>query len=400
MGGGDGDGDTDTEGDGDTDVDGDTDTDADGDGDSDIDTDSDSDGDTHCDDGTSPSCRTPQPVCDAEWETLAVQGSCWACVSSVTCKPWGEAGCKTDGDCTPPEVCEQCATGSCPGCEDCVAGCVAPRTATDTDRETDTKTDTDGPTTVAQQPVMFRIVNNSTGIKYLWGSVPVVAEMEHAGDLNTIALNPPDCAFHCDTVNPGDHCCIDCEYNPSVIAILPGEYYEHRWDGSRTVYHEAPCSDCSCYTQEDPLAGDYAAYINAYDEASCSYGSCEPVDTTGRHQGWDVNGDSARFETPFTVLYEDNVVIIEIWGGRDTSCDDGSTVVCDKDQMSCLSPEERLAIYEGCWECVSSFTCKPWGVPGCVVDDDCEGWETCNECAIGSCPGCLDCVPGCVALLD
>lgn len=271
---------------------------------------------------------------------------------------------------------------------------------TDTDRETDTGTDTEEPTTVDQPPVTFRVVNNSAGIKYLWGSVPIVAEMDHTGGVNTIGLSPPECDYHCDSVNPGDSCCIDCAYYPLVIAILPGETYAQRWDGERTVYHEAPCSDCSCYTREDPLVGDYTAYVTAYDEVSCSFGSCEPIDATGRHEGWDVTGASARFETPFTLLYEDDVVVIEIWDGRDTSCDDGSTVVCEKDELSCLSPEERLAIYEGCWECVSSFTCKPWGVPGCVTDDDCEGWETCNECAIGSCPGCLDCVPGCVVLPD
>ncbi len=79
--------------------------------------------DTRCDDGEPITCPATAPACAAE-EVAAIQGGCWACVNAVTCAPWGTAGCAVDSDCSAREYCTDCATGSCPDCDDCVAGCV------------------------------------------------------------------------------------------------------------------------------------------------------------------------------------------------------------------------------------------------------------------------------------
>ena len=124
---GDGDGDADADGDSDADADSDGDGDADGDSDTDTntdgDTDTDTDTDSDCDDGTEPLCKMAQPEC-TEHEILAVQDSCWICVNPATCKPWGEAGCKSSVDCEPGHVCDFCGTSSCPMCDDCLAACL------------------------------------------------------------------------------------------------------------------------------------------------------------------------------------------------------------------------------------------------------------------------------------
>ncbi len=76
-----------------------------------------------CHDGSDPICPSPPPGC-TEYEVLTVRGGCWACLNIETCMPWGEPGCAGDSDCVPAMYCDDCASSSCPGCEDCVAGCL------------------------------------------------------------------------------------------------------------------------------------------------------------------------------------------------------------------------------------------------------------------------------------
>lgn len=86
--------------------------------------------DTRCDEGDL-LCDSLPPTC-GDLEVAAIQDGCWACVNAITCRPWGEAGCETDQTCAPTERCDPCATGSCPFCEDCVAGCVVHGCPTET----------------------------------------------------------------------------------------------------------------------------------------------------------------------------------------------------------------------------------------------------------------------------
>ncbi len=76
-----------------------------------------------CDDGSFLECDMIEPTCEPG-SVSAVIGGCWQCVNPLTCLPWGEPGCETDRDCDRGEECNDCATSSCPFCEDCVAACV------------------------------------------------------------------------------------------------------------------------------------------------------------------------------------------------------------------------------------------------------------------------------------
>ncbi|RME25261.1 MAG: hypothetical protein D6806_08145 [Deltaproteobacteria bacterium] len=86
--------------------------------------------DTSCDDGNTLSCGDAQPQC-AHWEIPAIVDGCWLCVNPDTCRPWSEPGCTTDAQCSPEQRCDDCARGSCPECEDCVADCVPHGCATE-----------------------------------------------------------------------------------------------------------------------------------------------------------------------------------------------------------------------------------------------------------------------------
>lgn len=79
-----------------------------------------------CDDGSFLECDMIEPECE-EGSVSAVIRGCWECVNPLTCLAWGEPGCATDRDCADDEVCDDCATSSCPFCEDCVAACIPPR---------------------------------------------------------------------------------------------------------------------------------------------------------------------------------------------------------------------------------------------------------------------------------
>jgi hypothetical protein len=82
--------------------------------------------------------------------------------------------------------------------------------------------------------------------------------------------------------------------------------------------------------------------------------------------------------------------------GRDTSCDDGSVVMCDMMPPQCDERFEILAVQNNCYRCVNPATCKPWGQPGCDYEHECPPTMVCDPCATSSCPMCDDCVSACV----
>ena len=79
--------------------------------------------DPRCDDGSELACDGLPPRCDGG--VVAIRDGCWVCADPATCRRWGEPGCQGDDDCAPGERCDDCATSSCPDCDDCVAACVA-----------------------------------------------------------------------------------------------------------------------------------------------------------------------------------------------------------------------------------------------------------------------------------
>jgi hypothetical protein len=83
-------------------------------------------------------------------------------------------------------------------------------------------------------------------------------------------------------------------------------------------------------------------------------------------------------------------------GARDTTCDDGSQLVCAQVEPDC-GAGAIAAIQNGCWECVDPDTCEAPAPQRCSHDSQCAADQWCNPCGASSCPMCTDCVAVCEA---
>ena len=74
---------------------------------------------------------------------------------------------------------------------------------------------------------------------------------------------------------------------------------------------------------------------------------------------------------------------------------------CEIDPPDC-GRDLVLIMRDGCWDCVDPNTClstppaPPPELISCGTSIDCPAGAICAECAGSSCPGCDDCVPGCL----
>jgi hypothetical protein len=347
----------DTGPDADSDVDSDADADADSDSDADSDTDTDSDADTDAD-GDS----------DADTDTDADSDS----DSDSDADTDVDSDADMDAD-----------------------------TDNDADSDIDTDSDTAPPERVSQPPVTIRIVNNTDEIRYLDGIAPVQAFYSSDIGYTSVRIDPPYCMESCEETEAGGDCCILCEQMLLTYAILPGEYIEYLWDGTLPAIDYSLCDGCGCYNTPDPFAGEYLLYVNAYEDTRC-YGEaiCDPPDASGELWDREVAGDSTAYKTTIEVLYEKDLIVIEITPQRDARCDDGTDLECDESQPICNPIFETPAVQEGCWRCVNLFTCGAWPYPYCKTDEDCHPYEYCDPCANLACPYCSSCTPGCLPRPD
>lgn len=243
--------------------------------------------DDACDDGSMLACRRLEPTCE-DYEIAAIIDGCWECVNPRTCVPWGEPGCRSDIDCDAGAVCDDCATGSCPFCEDCVPGCV------------DTGCPSDGP-------------------------------------------------LECDATRP--------ECDEGAVAIVR--------DGCWACVDIETCGAAGGGCED--IGGICVNDAHA----------CTPTMPATRAEGCDRGQQCCAPGVP-----------------PEGACDDGSDPLCDIIPPTCTG-SEILAAQDSCYRCVNPATCEPWGEPGCRSDMDCDASSWCNDCATGSCDGCLDCVAGC-----
>ena len=131
-------------------------------------------------------------------------------------------------------------------------------------------------------------------------------------------------------------------------------------------------------------------------------GDCEGIGTCSkRPEGcfdlWDpVCGCDKKTHSNSCYAAMAGVNVLKPGECRDTSCDDGSIVLCMMPEPVLCDEYEILAIQGNCWVCVNPATCKPWGVPNCRESSDCPEGFVCDACGTSSCPFCDDCVAACV----
>lgn len=257
--------------------------------------------------------------------------------------------------------------------------------------------------TVSHPPVTIQIRNRTGTVKYLDGRDPVRALFHGVHGDQEVLIADPFCVEACREEDGEHDCCVGCEDDNAVYAILPDETVEVIWDGHlRTVVPNGCADGCGCYALADPLVGDYTLSIVAYTDAACALQECSDVPgTTGRAPDWQVAGASTPFYADLTTGFSSaegitTTVIIEITRERQTYCDDDSRADCTELAPECDATLEVLALRGGCWQCLNGITCKPWGEAGCETDKDCTGGALCFECATTSCPACSDCIPACL----
>ncbi len=177
-----------------------------------------------------------------------------------------------------------------------------------------------------------------------------------------------------------------------IPAIISGCWYCVTDDTCEWEQTEADCTvDADCGNDE---------YCNPCATSSCPW--CNDCVALCSPHGCDTGILATCFEQ--RPQCEDPsqtaVVIGDCWkcvdrltcsDGRDTSCDDQTTPLCDMLEPTCKE-YEILAWQDDCYRCVLPWTCDP---VECHYDNACPDEELCDPCGT-ECPGCEEtCVPGC-----
>ncbi|MFH2010323.1 MAG: hypothetical protein ABI333_27240 [bacterium] len=329
------------------------------------------DRDTHCDDGTTPTCRMDPPDCAGN-EILAYQGSCYECVDPQTCQPGGATGCGTDADCSYDAWCNPCGSSSCPTCLDCVPAC-RPHSCP-----------SESPTALCE---MARPECGEYGVAVVenqcWTCVdvqtcaPIRNDSCDDGSTPLCLMDPPEC-------------------DPTEILAHRNDCYVCVNPQTCQPWGEAECAgDIDC---------DAADWCNPCGTGSCP--GCEDCVPSCTPHGCPTESELLCYGMR-PECGEDGVAVLEdgCWicvdrqtcePARDDSCDDGTEPMCDMIPPDC-DEFSILAYQNECYVCVNPLTCHAWGgEPGCTMDAQCAVEDYCDPCATSSCPMCNDCVAACI----
>ena len=282
--------------------------------------------------------------------------------------------CESNSACDPHSWCDPCATSSCPDCDDCVAGCLLHGCPTEDQPQCRMLRPDCVPGQVSVlsdgcwvcvdaqtcEPPVGRDESCDDGSQALCDMIPPVCE-EHE-----ILAIQKDC-WVC--VNP-----FTCAPWGEAGCTHDGECDPDRWCD--------PCASGSCPMCPDCVPGCavHGCPTQGYDELQCAMPRPDCQD----------GGVAVIREGCWVCVGLDACSPIE----RDTTCDDGSIVLCDGPIPACEA-HEILAVQMDCYVCVNPASCAPWGQAGCEDDAGCGPDETCDPCGTSSCPDCDDCVFAC-----
>ena len=192
----------------------------------------------------------------------------------------------------------------------------------DSDSDSDVDTDTSPPVTV-QDPVTFVVTNNSSQPIYLQGQSSFYGEPQFLTCLyfgadisgDPCRLFTPECAYACEEIDEGDSCCVDCEYWPIMIQLLPDESTMRVWEGWLREVDWDHCDDgCECYVQASPGVGAYEIGVEYWLEIDCltDDGVCPDPDSFGYIDMAEPVGDPEQVVKDFEVVYEGGVFEIVV----------------------------------------------------------------------------------------
>ncbi len=281
--------------------------------------------------------------------------------------------CEGDLDCPVSQYCDECASASCPGCTDCVPGCLPHGCPTEAE-----------PACNALRPEC-----GEGGVAVVdglcWSCVELITcepMRDESCDDGTEVL--------CDMAEPR---CEDGE----ILAIQDG-CWECVNPATCLAWGVAECfSDLMCEANEycDPW-GSAACPICAEAIPACSPNPC---DTGNQLACYAIRPDCGPGNA--AVVGEDGC-----WECRDLEscelvledehCHDGTEATCLTFAEIVCEEWELLAVQDECGVCVNPATCHPWGVQECGGDYACKVGERCERCATSSCPDCDDCIGACV----
>ena len=169
---------------------------------------------------------------------------------------------------------------------------------------------------VEQRKVTMVVTNHLDHPRYVdWndlGQGSISCEFERNGNWEPCRFAPPGCKDPCLEENRLDSCCKYCVSTPKVRVIDPGESIHIVWDGKLYSVDDNHCSECSCFRDEDPRAGNYTAEICVYDSFTCEWDPCSGPDAEGIIDVASPSGSSSCHGVEFSVDYGEDTLTIPV----------------------------------------------------------------------------------------
>lgn len=318
-------------------------------------------------------CDLERPTC-FDTEVSVIRDGCWQCVDQVTCSfSEVEADCRSDQDCAIGQYCNQCATSSCPVCEDCVALCQD----SPCDSEEVAVCDLERPLC---EEGFISVIRDGC-----WQCVDRLS-CEPIRSMTMMCNSNQDCWI-------GQYC------DPCATASCEG------------------CNDCiglcretTCETEPNPSCRSLPPVCaesellvvrsgcwQCVDQVTCEPSQVQET-TCSTNSDCDVGSYCDECATSSCPSCADCIGLCTV-----SSCESEAQAVCEEEPPSCDSGTV-LIIQDGCWLCVDITSCEAMSVEPplnrCESAADCSFGSICDPCAGSSCPSCDDCISACRPVCD